>query len=477
MISREKWPFVVLLASHWLSLLGTVLVTTAGILWLLVLAHEVRGSASNPYIGIVLFVVLPVVFVAGLILIPLGMYFARRRVRRDLSAINDRKGAFRRLAMFLIPTTVLNLVIGAHLTYEGVEYMETEAFCGQSCHVMKPQFTAHRDSPHSRVRCVECHVAPGAMGWLEAKTAGTRQLMEVAFDRYPRPIPSAIETNRLVSANETCERCHWPGKFSGSRLRVISNFAEDEGNTITRTVLMMKIGGHGAGGIHGAHFGAGISLSFAASDAKRQSIPWIQYRDTKRGISRVYTSTESAGKDANGLPKYEMQCTDCHNRPTHTFELPERAVQQAMAAGELPITLPFIRKQGVEVLKAQYESSNEAAARIPEAIRAYYRTSFSEIARNRSAEIERAGQTLAAIYGRNVFPELKVTWGTYPNNLGHTDFPGCFRCHDGAHTSSDQSSITQDCAACHEMLAVDEPTPEILKTLGLLDQMAATPRK
>jgi hypothetical protein len=476
MTSRAKSPLLVLLASHWLSLLGTVLVTTAGILWLLVLAHEVRGSASNPYIGIVLFAVLPVVFAAGLILIPLGAYFARRRVRQDLSAMHSDPASLRRLAMFLIPTTILNLVIGAHLSYEGVEYMETEAFCGQSCHVMKPQFTAHRDSPHARVRCVDCHVAPGAMGWLEAKTSGTRQLMEVAFNSYPRPVPSAIETNRLVPASETCEKCHWPGRFSGSKLRVISNFAEDEGNTATRTVLMMKIGGSGAGGIHGSHFGPGISLRYAA-DARRKSIPFIEYRDTKRGISRVYRSTDSAGKGADGLPRHDMQCTDCHNRPAHTFELPERAVQQAMATGELPVTLPFLRKKGVEVLKASYGSSEDAASRIPEAIKSYYRTSFSEIARSRPAEIERAGETLAAIYSRNVFPELKVTWGTYADNLGHTDSPGCFRCHDGEHTSADQSSITQDCSACHEMLAVEESAPEILKTLGLVNQMAATPRK
>jgi len=177
------------------------------------------------------------------------------------------------------------------------------------------------------------------------------------------------------------------------------------------------------------------------------------------------------------LPRYEMQCTDCHNRPTHAFELPERAVQQAMASGGLPLNLPYIRKKSVEVLKVSYSSSEDAASRIPESIKSYYRNSVANIANTRQADIEKAAQILVAIYNRNVFPELKVTWGTYPNNLGHTDFPGCFRCHDGAHTSADQNTITQDCAACHEMLAVDEPAPEILKTLGLIDPVSLTPRK
>jgi hypothetical protein len=62
-----------------------------------------------------------------------------------------------------------------------------------------------------------------------------------------------------------------------------------------------------------------------------------------------------------------------------------------------------------------------------------------------------------------------VTWGTYPNNLGHTDYPGCFRCHDGSHATADKKTITQDCSTCHQMLAADETDPAILKTLGLGD--------
>jgi len=146
-------------------------------------------------------------------------------------------------------------------------------------------------------------------------------------------------------------------------------------------------------------------------------------------------------------------------------------VHRAMSAGALPATLPFLRKKSVEILKAEYKTGEEAAARIPEAVRSFYRTSLAGVARTRSAEVEKAAAELVSLYSRNVFPELKVTWGTYPNNLGHTDFPGCFRCHDEAHMSADQKTITQDCAACHDVLAADEPAPEILKTLGLMDGM------
>jgi hypothetical protein len=466
MIGRENRPIAILLTSHWLSLLGTGLVTTAAILWLFVLPQQVRGHVSNPYVGIILFLILPIAFIAGLILIPIGIFLARRRVRAGVRAELDRGVAFRRLVAFLVATTLLNVVIGTQLTYRAVEYMETRSFCGQSCHVMKPEFTASQNSSHSRLGCVECHVAPGATGWVESKMAGTRQLVEVVFNSYPRPIPSAIESHRLVPADKTCENCHWPGKLTGSKLRVIPNFAEDESNTATRTVLMMKIGGAGNGGIHGAHFGPGVSLRFASSDAKRQNLPWVEYIDRSRGISRTYTAQGVTTQDIDKLPKYEIQCVDCHNRPSHAFETAERAVQQAMAAGEISPTLPFIRKKGVETLKADYKSSEEAATRIPETIQHYYQGSYAEVSKTRPTDIKRATDALVGIYNRNVFPDLKVTWGTYANNLGHTDYPGCFRCHDDAHTSADQKTIGQDCAACHEMLAVDEASPEILKTLG-----------
>ena len=164
---------------------------------------------------------------------------------------------------------------------------------------------------------------------------------------------------------------------------------------------------------------------------------------------------------------------DCHNRPTHAFDLPERAVDHAMAEGEISAALPFIKRRSVEALKAGYASRDEAAARIPAALHAFYRENYPEVYKQQRQQVERAAQAVVAIYLRNVFPEMKVTWGTYPNHIGHTDFPGCFRCHDEAHTSSTGKTITQDCSACHQVLAMDEPAPRILTDLGLATDGAA----
>src|SRR5262249_10882453 len=161
-------------------------------------------------IGLLVFVAIPIVFFAGLVLIPIGVALAKRRIAAGLDAITDWRAAARRTAVFFATMTLANLVIGSQVTYRAVEHMDTVQFCGQSSHVMKPEFTAHMLPPHQAVACASCHVGPGASGWFKAKMAGTRQLAGVVFNTFPRPIESAMESNRLVSSAETCEQCHTP---------------------------------------------------------------------------------------------------------------------------------------------------------------------------------------------------------------------------------------------------------------------------
>jgi nitrate/TMAO reductase-like tetraheme cytochrome c subunit len=478
MNSSTKWPTWFVLTRHWLSLTGTALVTTAVISWLFVLPLQVRGHVDNPYVGIVIFLILPALFFTGLLLIPLGINAGKRQIRKGLdSPVFDRKAALYRLAWFFGITTLLNVLIGTQFTYRAVKHMETPQFCGQSCHTMNPEFAAYRNSPHAKVECVDCHVAPGAAGWIASKSAGIRQLFETVFETYPRPIPSALETNSLVPASQTCENCHWPQKFGSAKLRVFTHYAEDEHNTRTQTVFMMMVGGSKFGGIHGKHFAPGISIRFVAGDSKRQTIPWVEYRNSTTGEIETFISEGSTLDAIKALPVYEMQCVDCHNRPTHTFESASRGMDDALALGEVATGLPFIKKKGVELLTAIYKSSGEAAEKLPSALVSFYKQSYPDLYPTRSEDIQRAAQAVLAIYNRNVFPDLKVTWGTYPNNLGHTDFPGCFRCHDGSHTSANAKTIIQDCNACHEPLAMDEASPEILKTLGLEERISKLQKK
>jgi nitrate/TMAO reductase-like tetraheme cytochrome c subunit len=462
-----KRPFITLLTSHWISMLGVALTTTAGFSWLFVLPQHLRGNVTNPYIGILIFMVIPTILFLGLALIPIGIFLARRQISAGLLAIGDRKTAWRRLGIFFGLMTFVNLLIGSQATYRAVQHMDTQQFCGQSCHVMKPEFTAWKHAPHSHVECVECHLAPGASGWFAAKMSGTRQLMAVMLNSYPRPIESAMESNRLVSSADTCEHCHNRDREIGSPLKVVSSFKDDETNTSSQTVLMMLVGGK-TSGIHGAHLGPGVQIRYAAADAKRQTIPWVEY---KGADGKTQTFVAAGAKGTEAMPKFEMQCVDCHNRAAHSFQLASRALDEALASGKLPAALPFLKKNAVEILSATYASEEAAARGIPAKLEAFYKAKYPEICVRNAAGIAHAGETLAALYKQNVFPDLKVTWGTYANNLGHTDSQGCFRCHDEGHTASGGKTITQDCGVCHQMVAVDEASPEILKTLGIADRM------
>jgi hypothetical protein len=234
----------------------------------------------------------------------------------------------------------------------------------------------------------------------------------------------------------------------------------------------MLVGGGRFGGIHGAHMGPGVRIRYAASDKKRQTIPWVEYRNTGTGVARTYLAGDAKPESIRPLPTFEMQCVDCHNRPAHSFELPGRAVDQAMARGDIPVGLPFVKKTAIALLKASYASDGEAAQRIPAGLSAYYLANYPAISSQRTAAIQAVGQGLLAIYRHNVFPDLKVTWGTYPNNLGHADDPGCFRCHDDSHATADKKTIPQDCTICHDAVAVEEASPEVLKTLGIADRLA-----
>jgi hypothetical protein len=252
---------------------------------------------------------------------------------------------------------------------------------------------------------------------------------------------------------------------------VKTNYKDDEKNTPLTTALVLKIGGGtrpGSAGIHGRHLDIGSRIHYISIDEHRQVIPVVYYTDDQGKTVEYVSSDIKATKEQ--LAKGEsraMDCIDCHNRPTHAFELPENAVDLRMSRGAISTELPYIRKKAVELLKADYPDRDTARARIVEGITAYYRSTYPDIYNSKRALVEQAADAVAAVYLRNIFPDMKVTWGVHPNNLGHNDFPGCFRCHDGSHSSADGQTISNDCTACHNLLAVQEENPKVLRDLGL----------
>ncbi len=443
------------------SLIGMVLVTTSAVLFLVMFLADLFGLHTNPYIGIVFFLIIPGVFMFGLLLIPAGAYVARRGHQRGQAPalpqwprldLND--PIQRRATFIFITLSLANIVIVSLAAYRGVEYMDSVQFCGQVCHtVMKPEFTAYQDSPHSRVACVQCHIGPGATWFARSKLSGTRQLFAVALRTYSRPIPSPVR--ELRPARDTCEQCHWPEKFHGDMIRRVYEYAEDEKNTESVTTLQVHVGGGSerlgvAQGIHW-HMNVANEVEYIATDDKRQVIPWVRVKD-RFGNVREYVAEGVTPEQLAAGERRRMDCMDCHNRPSHAFAgTPERAVNEAMARGEIPKTLAYVRREAVKALKATYPSQDAAEREISRALRDFYRAQDPATYMNLRQDVEKAVQATTAIYRRNVFPDMNVQFGTYPNNIGHMDFPGCFRCHDDNHKSKDGKTIGQDCDSCHHI--------------------------
>ena len=480
---RENWVRPALFfGNNPISLAGGAITTAAGVTMIAYWLMEFFGRPNdNPYLGLIFFLLLPALFIAGLMLIPVGVWARRKKLQKagqiplEFPKVDFNEPIFRHGIDIVLVATILNLLVVSVATYRGAAYMDSPQFCGQSCHVMHPEYTAYKISAHSHVACVDCHIGSGAEAYFSAKVNGTKQLIEVSFHPlaslapklipdYPTPIESPVRS--LRPAREICEGCHTPARFIGEKLLVKSSFADDEKNTETQSVVVLHLGGRDSlshlTGIHGVHLG---HIEYVATDPTRTSIPWVE-KSNGDGTKTVFT-TLPAGSPAPQGERRVMDCIDCHNRAAHTFITAEDALNRAMAEGAVSPELPWVHKKGLELLKANYASEAEASAQIPEQREAFYRSEHPEVLAAKAAQVKAAGSQLAVLYSQNVFPFMKVTWGTHPNHIGHMDYPGCFRCHDGSHAAKDGTSITQDCSACHNLLAQDEPKPKVLSDLGI----------
>ena len=437
-----------------ISAIGVALTTASGLLLLFLIALDLAGFLQNPYIGIIIFVLIPVIFVLGLLLIPVGLWLERRRAPAEASpsgwTLNLSDQATRRMLAFIGVVTVVNLAIISVASYGAVGYTESQAFCGQVCHdVMGPEFVAHQNGLHARIHCVSCHVGPGAPAFLSAKLNGTRQLGLVATGRYSRPIPTPIEG--IPDVQLTCEHCHAPDRFIGDKIKVFYEHADDEANTQSKTTVRLHVGGPISGtgsgiGIHW-HMNRGNLVEYVALDDKREKIGYIRVT-TPDGMIREYFADGSAPEEFDGKPRRRMGCLDCHSRPAHTFGAsPERAVDAALGGGLINIKIPFIRRDAVRALAAAYPSHEVALPAIERTIRAA--VGVSQAGGFEEADLIQAIGVTQALYRHNVFPSMGIGWGTYSNQLGHMVSSGCFRCHDDSHKTREGVAVRQDCELCH----------------------------
>jgi len=455
-----------------ISLIGIAFASVAFANIVFLVAIDLLASQPSPYVGILAYMVAPGFLVFGLILIPLGIVWERHRRLRAVGApfhfarIDLNNPAQRSTVAFVLSFVVAFSLISAVGSYKAYEFTDSINFCGQLCHtVMNPEFVAYQASPHARVACVDCHVGSGASWYVKSKLSGMRQVYYTVRGTYPRPIPTPV--HNLRPAQQTCEQCHWPKKFWGAQLKTFTHYGDDEQNTPRVIRLLIKTGGgdptlgQAGEGIHW-HMNIANKITYFATDEQRQTIPWVRIEDAQGRVTE-YTTKDSPPSQAqiDKAAKRRMDCIDCHNRPTHIYVAPDVSVDRAIAGRSIDATLPYIKKEGVEVLAADYKTSDEARQAIADKISKFYQAKYPQIASTRAESVQAAVVELQRIYGTTFFPYMRVNWRTHPNNIGHLYFPGCFRCHDGNHVSKDGKVISKDCNSCHTVLEQQESGTQI----------------
>ncbi|HZV35855.1 MAG TPA: NapC/NirT family cytochrome c [Verrucomicrobiae bacterium] len=451
---------------NWVSLSGFVVAISSFFAFVLLFAMDLFAHHGNPYMGILTYLVAPGFLGFGFFMILLGAWLHRRELRKlvpgapqvftiDFSRPRDRKA----LVGFLIGAVIFLLVtaLGSYNTYH---YTESVTFCGEACHTpMKPEFTAYQNSAHARVACSECHVGPGATWYVKSKINGVNQLYCTMVGDYHRPIKTPVKN--LRPAQETCEQCHWPQRYIGQLDRTYAHFLSDDTNTLFSVRLLLNVGGgdpsHGPpGGIHW-HMNVANKIEYIAIDEQRQVIPWV------RVTGRDGKVTEFRTKDFKANPAKHiirtMDCMDCHNRPAHNFQAPDDAVDLAITLKKIDASLPWVKSNAVAVLIQNYSTENEALNKIAAMLRCAYEKNA------KPGQLDSLVAAVQTIYSQNFFPEMKADWRAYPNNIGHKNWPGCFRCHDGLHKAADGKTkiMASDCNSCHIILAQGSSAADLQK--------------
>ena len=457
--------FVYGLSCNWVGKTGIALATGSFVTFVALEIPRLLGVLTNAYLGLLTYLLLPTLFVLGLLLIPLG--WRRYRIasgRSTADLLGERFSpedveARPQGARLLVTVTVLSLVnvvfLGA-VSLRALRFMDGAEFCGTACHsVMNPEWVTYQKSPHARVACIECHVGEGVDALIDSKLNGAYQLLSITFDLYERPIPTPV--HQLRPARETCEKCHWPAKFYGKRLKTLARYGSDRASTPEYTTLSLKVDTGvtpGSGGIHW-HVAAANEVRYASVDDQRKRMIWVEVRRPD-GTYERFENQSLPGTAARAQDVRSMDCVDCHNRATHIYQNPARAVDEKLASGRLNRSLPYIRRESLRALTRSYVSGEAAQAGIARHLEQFY-TDAAPV--GMLSRVDAAIEEVQGIYARNVHHGMRITWGSYPSFIGHEGGGGCFRCHNSYLVNGQGSSIGEECTLCHSMLAYESASP------------------
>ncbi len=446
-----KVPFV-----SWVGLLGWCIFFTALGVGIFLIIFDIFPGHSNPYTGVVTYLIVPGFLTMGLSLVGLSVllryrYRLRYGVDPEKALVLDFTNPKhrQRLKVFAVGATLF-ACLSAVGSYRSYHFTESTEFCGMTCHkVMKPEYVTYHNSPHARVACVECHIGAGADWYVKSKMSGLRQVYAYTLGTYHLPIETPVHD--LRPARETCEECHWPEKFTGNREKVLTHTLRDEENTPYAIRLLLKVGGKQGGessGIHW-HVSSGNKIEYISTDRERLEIPWVKMTDPQGKVTIFKTEDCDPSIPSGTRETRTMDCIDCHNRPAHIFNDPMKMVDRAIAIGKIDRSLPGIKSTVMDILEKPHYTTEEALAAIETGLKEAYLPEGEVHPATRTEAVERSREAVAKIYSNNFFPEMGVDWTTHPDYIGHFRWKGCYRCHDGNHKAESGEVISHDCNTCH----------------------------
>ena len=442
--------------NNWISATGAVGATSALFAFFLLFALDTFSSEAHPYLGILTFLVAPFFLILGLVLMLIGWlvdryYLSKLDGRSSFLSFSldfTQRAERRKFVIFIAGATCF-LFLSALGSYRTYHFTESNEFCGEICHtIMEPEYVTYRGSPHARVACVECHIGEGAKWYVKAKIDGLYQVYAALANKYPTPVETPIES--LRPAQDTCEKCHWPQVFTGNLDRTYEHYMADYDDQPFTTRLILKVGGGDSthsdvSGIHW-HTDPSNKVEYIAVDEKRQDIPWVRL---KKGDGQEVVFVRDGFDEMEALKEHEirtMDCIDCHNRPAHVHMAPNDAIDQSISMKRLNPDYTDLKATAVNLLVGEYADREEAHA----AIRSGLRGAYAD-----EPDVEPTVNEVIRIYDGNFFPAMKASWADYPNNVGHKNWPGCFRCHGGEHNNVDTGKPMKatGCNSCHTILA------------------------
>ncbi len=460
---------------NWITYFGVFLSLLFFIIECTLFGLDFFYGGQNIYLGIITYVIFPTFLLLGLGLIPLGAILKRRKVLKGLAVVKPKPfhidpsiPSHRNVILVFFTGTIILIVMSGIGAYKGFHYTESVHFCGVVCHnVMEPEYTTYLNSPHARVKCVDCHIGSGADWFVRSKFSGTRQIFAALGNTFSRPIPTPVEN--LRPSKETCEQCHWPEKFYPSvevRHQYFLPGDVDDNKWLLRMLVHEGQSNSHRKGLH-AHI-YGYKDIFYVADETRQEITWVKSIDND-GNELIFTTPDSEYQDSEPPPEVlrKMDCMDCHNRPSHQFKSPRELLNLAMEKGDVDPKLPNIKQQAMEIMTKDFSSQSQAAEEISQALTTYYKENYIDLYADKKEAIEKAVQNIIELYRNNFFPAMNARWDVYPDNIGHLESPGCFRCHDDNHIASNGKSISKDCKLCHTIFEQGLPDQLEKSTDGL----------